>query len=138
MSTNQLFRRPTALLFSMLALALAPLAIGCGGDDGEDGPSNENSPGENNGGEHPLCDVAPTWEDFAQPFVQQQCLSCHSTSRTGLGRSGAPVGMNFDTEGDLRRHGDKSLSEVRAGKMPKDKKLDACYADQLEAFLLNG
>lgn len=131
MSTNQLFRRPTALLFSMLALALSPLAIGCGG--GEDGPSDENAPGKNDG--HPLCDVEPTWEDFAQPFVQQQCLSCHSRGRTGLGRSGAPVGVDFDSEADLRKHGDKSLSDVRAGKMPKDKRLDPCYADQLEAFL---
>lgn len=43
-------------------------------------------------------DSPPTYEDFAQPFMTAYCIRCHSSTRTGTARNGAPDGHDFDTE----------------------------------------
>ena len=67
-------------------LLLVPLALGsC--DDHLYGTS---------GGE---CTTNPplTWENFGFGFLDDQCNGCHSHFHEGDDRSGAPVGVDFDS-----------------------------------------
>jgi uncharacterized membrane protein len=41
--------------------------------------------------------------DFGQAFFAT-CVTCHASALTGLARSGAPVGFDFDTLAGIRLH----------------------------------
>lgn len=41
--------------------------------------------------------AAPTWDNFAKPFLDQYCVRCHSSTLTGDARMGAPEFHDFDT-----------------------------------------
>lgn len=43
-----------------------------------------------------------TYANFGQAFMQQYCLSCHSSSVQGAARNGAPSDHNFDKLSDIR------------------------------------
>ena len=98
-------------MFRLLPLWLiAGLSLGHGGSDGEGGGG-----GGCGGSDEPeahdtrstgaACPPqgAPTYADFGQAFMQQYCLSCHSSSMTGEARAGAPAGVDFDTPEQVRR-----------------------------------
>lgn len=145
------------LLLGMGLLAFGP---GCGGetDDpaGEGGSALGGSGGAGDGGTgdggsggsprtDPLCpdfgggaEPVIDWAGFAHPLMQRECLSCHSSSLTGARRNKAPVGMNYDTEDDLRKHEAKVMSQIRAGKMPRNRpRLENCIVEALELFFDN-
>lgn len=71
-------------LRGVLAAALAVTALAaCGGGE-EPEPL-------------PECETPPSFSRDLRPgVVELRCLSCHSETRTGALRSGAPEGMNFD------------------------------------------
>jgi uncharacterized membrane protein len=48
-------------------------------------------------------DDAPTYESFGKQFVQDYCLRCHSTAKTGDDRNGAPVAHDYDDVSVVRR-----------------------------------
>lgn len=84
------------------ALALT-LALGCGAtvppdDDVETGDSGvvatDTSP-------DPCAPL--TWETAGAPVVLTWCTPCHSEDLTGMARSGAPRGVDFDDEDDVRQ-----------------------------------
>lgn len=109
---------------------------GTGGEAGQGGSGGTGGTGGTGGSSSsdPLCDQEPTWEAFAQPLVQRDCLSCHSINVTGAARQRAPVGVNFDTEADLRGFETRVLREVRSGAMPPGNPEDDCVVTKLEAF----
>ncbi len=70
---------------------------GGGGDGGETG-----APGETGGPLPAECADAPdvTWDGWAHGFFLTWCTSCHS--RNTPDRRGAPEGVDFDRESDVR------------------------------------
>ncbi len=47
---------------------------------------------------------APTYQGFAGAFFAGYCLDCHSETRQGDDRRGAPEHLNFDTAAMIRTH----------------------------------
>jgi len=39
-----------------------------------------------------------TYDNFGKKFMEDYCLRCHSSTKTGADRKGAPADHNFDTE----------------------------------------
>ncbi len=56
---------------------------------------------------------APTYDAFARPFFATYCTGCHSASV--VSRYGAPPGLDFDTEDEIRRHAGEIDAEAAAG-----------------------
>ena len=56
-------------------------------------------------------DNAPTYDAFAKPFMASYCTGCHSRATTN--RHGAPAGVDFDSEEDLRQQA-TAIDEVAA------------------------
>jgi uncharacterized membrane protein len=46
----------------------------------------------------------PTFANFGQPFFTSYCIACHSQSKTGDDRQGAPVTIDFDTRSLVREN----------------------------------
>jgi uncharacterized membrane protein len=42
-------------------------------------------------------DCEKTYENFGKAFVTKYCIGCHSTSKKGFARNGAPKKINFDS-----------------------------------------
>ena len=47
------------------------------------------------------ADNALTYDSFGRAFFGRYCLHCHSETRSGASRNGAPDEYNFDTEADI-------------------------------------
>jgi len=59
--------------------------------------------GEDTGSTCPLTDP-PTYTSFGESFFATYCLRCHSQTRTGDDRHGAPVTIDFDTRSLVREN----------------------------------
>ncbi|HEY6558588.1 MAG TPA: hypothetical protein VI072_15000 [Polyangiaceae bacterium] len=90
----------TARAIGILSAALAVMACGGGDDDG-------------NGGDR--CDDAPT---FAEVSALQVCVNCHSSSKMGDDRTGAPGDVNFDTYDAAAQNAQRGANQVAFGLMP--------------------
>jgi hypothetical protein len=60
------------------------------------------------GGESPEtvdCDRQPplNWSNFGEGFFSLHCTSCHSSENSDVQRSGAPIGLDFDTYSEVVR-----------------------------------
>ena len=107
----------------LLILALAA----CGSDDGdaacEPFEGEQAEPGDPIDGD--------TFATFASGFFTTYCTRCHSTTRSGADRNGAPTGYNWDEEASVRAH----LAEIRSVVgvsffMPLNDPKPACYERQ--------
>jgi hypothetical protein len=56
-----------------------------------------------------------TWATFAQGFFSTWCTRCHSTTRTGTDRNGAPDGFNWDDQSSVQAHLDQIRIAVGVG-----------------------
>jgi hypothetical protein len=67
-------------------------APGCG-DSGDDAPESVD------------CDRQPplNWGNFGKGFFSLHCTSCHSSENSDVQRSGAPIGLDFDTYSEVVR-----------------------------------
>lgn len=77
----------------MRALVLLVVLAACGGDP----------IGEDTGSTCPPVDP-PTYANFGQAFFTTYCLDCHSQSKLGADRQGAPVTIDFDTRSLVREN----------------------------------
>ena len=76
------------------------------------------------------------YADVISPLFETRCLICHSASKTGADRLGAPVGVNFDTEADILMNAAKiRLRAVDQRTMPAGAPLSDCEATQLGSYL---
>ena len=66
----------------------------------------------------PVTDQVVTYETHIAPIMETRCLGCHSITRQGADRNGAPVGVNFDTYADMVQWSDRALARILAGTMP--------------------
>ena len=48
-----------------------------------------------------------SWENFGHGIVTRHCLGCHSALLPAEKREGAPVGIDFDTYGDVLSRADR-------------------------------
>ena len=96
------------LLGWTLGLLLASSLNACGSDSEEEseGPTGSVCPTEG-------TDL--TYENFAQGFFEDYCLSCHSSSVTGNDRNDAPEDVNFDTLAGILAEADEIDSLAAAG-----------------------
>lgn len=87
------------------------LAVGCGDDVGDSSATVDIDP---------LCVDAPTvtWDSWAEGFFRTYCTACHAETNTEH-RSGAPVGVDFDTEANVDIWADRVRIRVfEDGDMP--------------------
>ena len=51
------------------------------------------------------CDRQPPldWDNFGEGFFSLRCTSCHSSENSDVQRSGAPIGLDFDTYSEVVR-----------------------------------
>lgn len=116
----------------------ASLAIALGCSSAQDRrPTETGVPGDT--GADPACSQpdVPTWESWGEAFFVTWCQSCHS--RTSPRRAGAPEGVDFDSEADVRA----SAADIRRtvldfGTMPVGGGLDATDRDSLDLLLRCG
>jgi uncharacterized membrane protein len=96
--------------FALLAVLLV---AGCGDDGGNpvdagqliNGCPSLTAPQANPG--DPID--GDTFATFAGPLLATYCTRCHSVTRSGADRNGAPIGYNWDDEASVRMH----LPEMR-------------------------
>ncbi len=61
-------------------------------------------------------EIDHTYENFGKAFLQEYCLRCHSvTLESDLSRLDAPLGINFDSMGQVREF--ESRIRLRAGEL---------------------
>ncbi len=95
------------------------LLLACGGM--EDSASATSCPTE----------APPTWNTFGHGFVTTYCLACHSEGNTNR-RYGAPEGMDFDTEAQVRLYAERlRVRVIEEETMPVG---GGVYADDLVGF----
>src|SRR5688500_17192388 len=77
--------------------------------------------------EGPCIEAPPTWERV-DALLDRSCRSCHSGQRVGAeARAGAPDGVDFDTEPQMRRHAVLIRSRAVLGtSMPPSAPLPLC------------
>lgn len=106
-------------LLPLTALALAVGPLGCGGGSTPDDEGDDDHDHVHEGGASgATCPTsgAPTAADFGNAFMAKYCTTCHSASKTGAARAGAPVGTDFDTQADLLKW--KSLIDSHSAAGP--------------------
>ena len=104
-------------LLSLAAVLVAAVAVACSGD-----PSSPDSqltqsdagvlPSAIDGRDCPSMSPL-TYQSFGAPFFSNYCTSCHSSKLASDRRSGAPVGIDFDTLGGIRAKAERIYA--RAG-----------------------
>jgi hypothetical protein len=90
-------------------LVLVALAA-CGGDP----------QGEDTGSTCPPVDP-PSYASFGQAFMQTYCLDCHSQTKLGDDRNGAPVTIDFDTRSLVRENTSKIDKQAAFGPKAKNR-----------------
>lgn len=60
----------------------------------------------------PCDDPDLTWARIGEPYVLNWCTGCHSAALEAGRRSGAPVGIDFNTEADVLRQADRFLARA--------------------------
>lgn len=71
-------------------------------------------------------------------LIQTHCLSCHSATLGARERGGAPLGVDFDTEDEIRQWAPGiRLETFEKETMPEERPFAQCEKDALEAYLLS-
>jgi cytochrome c5 len=97
---------------NVLILSLVALSA-CGG--GNDAQEEEELPPVVN------CSAVQPVPAFSQVQVfQSVCTNCHSSSKTGATRNGAPAEINFDQYSSAFAHAEQAAIEVNVGAMPPE------------------
>lgn len=60
----------------------------------------------------------PTYIQEVKAILDQHCLPCHSTSKSGAQRNGAPITINFDTYELAVANIERANTRIQAGTMP--------------------
>ncbi len=60
----------------------------------------------------------PTYVQDVKALLDQHCLPCHSTAKSGAQRNGAPIAVNFDTYELAVANIERAGVRIQAGTMP--------------------
>jgi hypothetical protein len=84
------------------SLALVLSLIGCGNDPQGD-----------------FCSDAPTFTNHIRPtIVEEKCIQCHSETKLGAARNGAPDDLNFDSYESTEPHLAAFADAIASGREP--------------------
>ena len=61
---------------------------------------------------------AVTYIEDVRPLLETHCLLCHSQSKQGFERNGAPININFDTYDGILAWIDQASQRIQSGTMP--------------------
>jgi hypothetical protein len=75
------------------------------------------------------------WCRDIRPLFEEHCTGCHSTTRTGPDRNGAPVGIDFNTYAVAAPQAHGALSVMRSGFMPPDDRVPDTVIAWMEAWI---
>lgn len=85
------------------------------------------------------CDIADpvVYEQSIEQILSIHCVQCHSTSALGLGRSGAPTNINYDSYDSARRWADRALARISDGSMPPPgpPRVSACEVSAMSRWI---
>ncbi|MBI9092104.1 MAG: hypothetical protein JEZ12_23070 [Desulfobacterium sp.] len=62
--------------------------------------------------------VAVNFISDVQPILATNCLRCHSITKAGGERNGAPLTVNFDTYENVVNLADRANARIQSGTMP--------------------
>jgi uncharacterized membrane protein len=66
-----------------------------------------------------VCASAPTFDrDIRPSLVEDKCINCHTTAKTGPERRGAPPDLNFDTYDTTLPNVDAFADAITSGRQP--------------------
>ena len=71
-------------------------------------------------------------------ILDQHCLPCHSTSKSGAQRNGAPITINFDTYELAVANIERANTRIQAGTMPPTGGLDTEIRTTVMDWLATG
>ena len=110
---SRLSRPSMCSLLSALVLGLAACGEGTTTDPG-DGDGHEHDAAVASGA---TCTPGSTLteQNFGNDFMQRYCLTCHSVTKQGAARGGAPADHNYDTVADVRRWASEIDKHAAAG-----------------------
>jgi uncharacterized membrane protein len=78
-------------------------------DDDDDDDNDDND--DDNGG-------SITYTQHIKPILDTRCTGCHSSTRQGADRNGAPIDVNLDTYGGAVASSDRANARIQGGSMP--------------------
>ncbi len=59
-----------------------------------------------------------TYTSHIKFILDQNCIRCHSTEKTGRQRNGAPSNVNWNTYAEAIKNADRGNNKIQAGAMP--------------------
>ncbi|MBZ4419096.1 c-type cytochrome [Myxococcus sp. RHSTA-1-4] len=92
----------------LAVLACLTLVSGCDDDDDDETPDDGGAVSCPPGG------TQLTEQNFGRAFLDSYCTRCHSSTRTGAARNGAPEGLNWDQIDVVRANADEMNEEAGA------------------------
>ena len=105
----------TVRLIALIGLSLFLVVTGCG--DKIDPLTVFEEPPDDGNGE---TEVPVTYTTDIKAILDANCLGCHSITRGGPDRNGAPVGVDFDTFNDAVSLAERANLRIQSGTMPPD------------------
>ncbi len=116
-----------------VALFALALLAACSGDDGSDGGPR---PGTTDSGPVATwddCHTSPLrYDTFAQPLLATWCTPCHASNLEPDERSGAPVGLDFDSYDNVVAMANLIASSIEEERMPP---VGGLTREEREAFV---
>ena len=114
MGTFSVFKTKIPEISVYMLILLAAVSFGCPGI-GEDEPPLQviDDDDDDTGGAD-----APTWENFARVFFTDYCNQCHSSDLDFTERSGATVGVDYNTYALAVQNSERAKARVVEGTMP--------------------
>ena len=76
-----------------------------------------------------------TYTGRIKALLDASCIRCHATSRQGADRTGAPVGVDFDTYVEAKNSGPGANQRIQAGTMPPSGPLPSGEKAQFQAWI---
>jgi uncharacterized membrane protein len=59
-----------------------------------------------------------TYTAQVKPLLDGHCIRCHATTKQGASRSGAPIGLDYNTYSVASANAQRANQQIQAGSMP--------------------
>jgi hypothetical protein len=82
------------------------------------GGSGGNSGGSGGGRSNSDAEVLVTYSDDVKVILDESCIRCHASTKSGSARDGAPTSVNLDTYESAKASAKRSNSVIQGGSMP--------------------
>ena len=80
----------------------------------------------------------PTYVQDIKPVMDQSCVLCHDSNKSGALRNGAPVQVNFDTYEQVIANLERASIRIQAGTMPPAGPLDSETVNSILEWIAAG